>query len=98
MAEGLIDKFKLDQGFPIQVEAGKNIVFVGTTPIDEWIVCANGLLIATFHNEFCCAMYMNYLKQSGFKHFTKKMLDLLRDNHAFNQKGILLNKGGNIIR
>lgn len=94
---GLKDKFKLEAGFPIEVEAGKNIVFVGNVPIDEWLVCANGFLLASFHNEFDVKMFLSYLQQTNFKHYPKKIMDIIRDNYAFGQKGIILGKDGNII-
>lgn len=84
------DKFKDEKlfGFPIKVEAGENIQFVGGVPLSQWIVCANGLVIAHFIDEFHMLVYLEFLKQGGLKKFPKKIIDLLRDYHQLNQLGV----------
>ena len=69
--------------FPIKVEYGKNIVFEPTAGYgyDQFMVIANGFVIASFVDETSMHSYLGYLKQHGFSKFPKKIMDILRAQH-----------------
>ncbi len=73
---------KKDRNFPIQINCFKQMAIDATYgAYDEWVVAANGFIIAHFVDETSLASYMNYLKQFGFKLFPKTIMDILEKQY-----------------
>lgn len=71
---------KPKSGFPIDIVAYPNTVLDpqlgGYT---QWVVAANGLVIAHFVDETSCHSYLKYLETFGFNKFPKKIIEILEN-------------------
>ncbi|HYD19996.1 MAG TPA: hypothetical protein VEB40_00875 [Flavipsychrobacter sp.] len=80
---GVVKDIKANESFPIKIEYGSNIAFEPTAGYGyyQFIVAANGFVIASFVDEGSMLWYLDYLKQYGFSKFPKKIMDILRAQH-----------------
>lgn len=65
-------RFNIDVELFSQVTFDKNI-----GGYEEWVVIANGFIIAHFVDEPSGIVYMKWLQKFGFTHFPKKIIDIL---------------------
>lgn len=76
----LVHNSKADKpksAFPIEVKGFPQEVFDKAGGYKQWIVAANGFVIAHFVDESSMLSYLNYIKQFGFKLFPKVIMDVL---------------------